>query len=138
MQTVKELDPQLQRWATSPRSRRMKNAIVEFLSQQTATAWPGERLIGSTEVLESIIGKYKRLQSMHSGGGMTGMILSIGAMVGQPCHDRIVEALKQVTNSKVWQWCREHLGVTLQAQRKLAFAAEQIRDPKRLAMEQSF
>lgn len=137
-QTVKELEPQLQPWATCPRSYRMKNAIVEFLSQQTAAARPGERLIGSTEVLESIIGKYKRLQSMHSGGGMTGMILSIGALVGQSCNDRIVEALKRVTNSKVWQWCREHLGVTLQAQRKLAFATEQIRDPKQLAMVSHF
>jgi hypothetical protein len=128
-QTVKELEPQLRRWATSPRRRRMKDAIVEFLSQQAAAARPGERLIGSTEVLESIIGKYKRLQSMHSGGGMTGMILSIGALVGQQCHDRIGEALRQVTNHKVWQWCRKHLGVTLQAQRKLAFVTEQIRDP---------
>jgi hypothetical protein len=43
--------------------------------------------------------------------------------------------LRQVTNSQVGQWCREHLGVALQTQRKLAFAAEQIWDPKRLAME---
>jgi hypothetical protein len=127
--TVQELKPQLQRCATCPRSRRMQGAILEFLAQQAAAARPGERLIGSTEVLESIIGKYKRLQSMHSGGGMTGMILSIGAMVGQSCRDRMAEALQQVTNQKVWQWCRERLGVTLQAQRQLAWATEHIRNP---------
>lgn len=131
-QTVSELEPRLQALATCPRSRRMKDAVVEFLSSQTAAARPGERLIGSTEVLESIIGKYKRLQSMHSGGGMTGMILSIGALVGQQSHDRIAEALQKVTNSKVWQWCRDRLGVTLQSQRKRAFATEQIPDPKQL------
>jgi len=124
-ETVKNLEPRLQALAVCPRGRRMKDAILEFLAEQTAAARPGERLIGSTEVLESIIGKYKRLQGMHSGGGMTGMILSVGALVGQPSRGRIVEALKQVTNNKVWQWCREHLGVTLQAQRKLAFATEQ-------------
>ena len=48
------------------------DSILEFVSQQASHARPGERLIGSTEVLESIIGKYKRLQSMHSKGGMTG------------------------------------------------------------------
>jgi hypothetical protein len=131
-ETVTELTPRLQALAVCRRSRRMKDAIVEFLSGQAAAARPGERLIGSTEVLESIIGKYKRLQSMHSGGGMTGMILSVGALVGRPSRARIVEALKTVTNSQVWQWCRERLGVTLQAQRKLAFAAEQIQYPKPL------
>jgi hypothetical protein len=128
--TVAELTPRLQALAVCPRSWRMKDAILEFLSGQAAAARPGERLIGSTEVLESIIGKYKRLQSMHSGGGMTGMILSIGALVGRQSRDRIVEGLKRVTNSQVGQWCREHLGITLQAQRKLAFAAEQIQHPK--------
>ena len=103
--TVSELEPRLQALATCPRSRRMKEAIVEFLSGQSAAARAGERLIGSTEVLESIIGKYKRLQSMHSGGGMTGMILSIGALMGQPSHDRIAAALQKVTNNKVWKWC---------------------------------
>lgn len=137
-ETVKDLEPRLQALAVCPRGWRMKDAILAFLAGQTAAARPGERLIGSTEVLESIIGKYKRLQSMHSGGGMTGMILSVGALVGQPSRDRIVEALKQVTNSKVWQWCRERLGVTLQAQRKLAFATEQKLDPKQLTNPISF
>ncbi len=132
-ETVPELTPRLQALAVCPRSRRMQDAIVEFLADQAAAARPGERLIGSTEVLESIIGKYKRLQSMHSGGGMTGMILSIGALVGQQSRDRILEALKQVTNTHVWQWCRERLGVTLQAQRKIAFAPEQKRDPRKMA-----
>jgi hypothetical protein len=127
--TVTELAPRLLALAVCPRGRRMQEAIVEFLAEQSAAARPGERLIGSTEVLESIIGKYKRLQSMHSGGGMTGMILSIGALVGHWGRDRIAEGLQRVTNSQVGQWCRERLGVTIQAQRKLAFAAEQIQHP---------
>jgi hypothetical protein len=135
---VAELAPRLQTLAVCPRSRRMRDAIVEFLAAQSAAARPGERLIGSTEVLESIIGKYKRLQSMHSGGGMTGMILGIGALVGQQSADRIIEGLKRVTNRQVGQWCRERLGITLQAQRKLAFAAEQIQYPKPSASLASF
>jgi hypothetical protein len=131
--TVAELAPRLQALAVCPRSRRMQEAIVEFLAEQSAAARPGERLIGSTEVLESIIGKYKRLQSMHSGGGMTGMLLSVGALVGHWSRERIAEGLQRVTNSQVGHWCRERLGVTLQAQRKLAFAAEQFQYPKPLA-----
>ncbi len=109
----------------------MKDAILEFVSQQASHARPGERLIGSTEVLESIIGKYKRLQSMHSKGGMTGMILSVGAIVGQRTRDTVRNALEQVTNSDILQWSREHLGITPQSHRKLALEGNKTKIKKR-------
>jgi hypothetical protein len=124
---AEQLRPLLERQPLSPRGARMKDAIVEFVAQQSAAARPGERLIGSTEVLESIIGKYKRLQSMHSAGGMTGMILSLGAIVARRSMDTLRTALSTVTNRDVRQWCRENLGVTLQAQRQLALPAERKR-----------
>ncbi len=108
------------------------DALVAFVSQQSSAAQPGERLVGSTEVLESIIGKYKRLQSTYSGGGMTGMILSIGSMVGRRSPESVRTALEQVTNHQVGQWCRKHLGVTVQAQRKSALPPAQKWDPQQL------
>jgi hypothetical protein len=126
---AKEVRGELDRLPIGRGSDRMMEAIVEFVSQQSRMARRDERLIGSTEVLESIIGKYKRLQSMHNAGGMTGMILSIGAIVGGRSLESIRAALSKVSNSDVWQWCRKNLGTTLQAQRALAFQAEQNRDP---------
>ncbi len=78
----------------------------------------GERLIGSTEVLESIIGKYKRFQSSHSKGGMSDMILSIGAMLGSQAAWTIKQGLEKVRSADVDTWCRENLGLTIAAQRK--------------------
>jgi hypothetical protein len=135
---AEELRPKLDRLCNGPRGARMKEAILEFISQQSRAARPGERLIGSTEVLESLIGKYKRLQSMHSGGGMTGMILSIGAIVGRRSLDALRAALSKVSNSDVWQWCRANLGITLQTQRQLAFPAEQNPDQVQLVHGLSF
>lgn len=60
-----ELRKRLQPLATCARSRRLKNRLLQFAAEQTAAAQPDERLIGSTEVLESLIGKYKRLQALH-------------------------------------------------------------------------
>jgi hypothetical protein len=135
---AEELRLKLDRLPVGPRGGRMKEAILEFISQQSCVARPGERLIGSTEVLESIIGKYKRLQSMHSAGGMTGMILSIGAIVGRRSLDALRTALTTAANNHVWQWCRENLGLTLQSQRKLALPSEQKQDQPRLAHAQHF
>lgn len=118
-----ELQGQLQSLVATASGRRLKDGILSFLAEQSSPLAEDERLIGATEVLESIIGKYKRLQSSHSKGGMTAMLLSIGAMVGKQATADIKTALQSVTTADVITWCKKHLGITLQAQRKLALGA---------------
>jgi hypothetical protein len=119
----RDLETRLQPLATTAAGRRFKGALLSFVAEQSSALAKRERLIGSTEVLESIIGKYKRLQSSHSKGGMTAMLLSIGAMVGKQAKAEIKTALQSVTTADVITWCKQHLGITLQAQRKLALGA---------------
>jgi hypothetical protein len=120
-----ELARRLKPLADSPSGRRLLREILEFVSAQTRHLKPHERVPGTTEVLESIIGKYKRLQSSHSAGGMTPLLLSIGAFVGQTTDAFILQALETIRTADVDEWCRENLGQTLQSQRRQAFAAQQ-------------
>jgi HEAT repeat protein len=120
-----ELRALLQPLASCAATSRLQNQLLEFADTQAAVARPGERLIGSTEVLESLIGKYKRLQALHSGHGMTRTILALGAIVSQRCLTTLRAALQHVTNRQVHDWCQQHLGLTLQARRRHAFAQEQ-------------
>jgi hypothetical protein len=109
--------------ATSVPAKRMRAAALDFVADQSRGAQtPAERLLGHSEVLESLIGKYKRLQSTHSKGGMTAMLLSFGAIVSQKTDDIIAQALAAVPSRAVTQWCCDQLGVTLQAQRTFALA----------------
>lgn len=133
-----ELRRRLQPLATCPRSRRLKNRLLQFAAEQAAAVRPGERLLGSTEVLESLIGKYKRLQALHSAHGMTQMILALGAIVGRRCRETICQALTHVTTRHVAEWCRKHLGRTLQSRRHHAFPPEQNQHPKLLRNQPSF
>jgi len=133
-----ELRARLEPLAKCARSRRLIDNLLEFGAAQAAAARPGERLVGSTEVLESLIGKYKRLQAMHSGDGITRTILSLGALVGQRCLRTLRQALATVTNRHLADWCQQHIGITLQARRKLAFAAEQKRPPRTAQCTTSF
>lgn len=118
-----ELRAQLEPILTTPAARRMSRQVLDFLAEQSAGLAAEERLIGSTEVLESIIGKYKRVQSCHSKGGMTAMLLSIGAMIGQHTPESLKHALETVRSADVETWCRDHLGLTLHSQRRLALGA---------------
>ena len=95
-----------------------------------------ERLLGSSEVLESVIGKFKYLAGERGQHGMTGMVLSIGAFVGRQAINTVQAAMEEITTPDVWNWCREHLGATVQSVRRRitqALAPEQKR--KTLALE---
>jgi hypothetical protein len=118
---VAELRRQLTPLATRRTPHKMREELLEFVGEQSAQARSKERLIGASEVIESVIGKYKRMQSTHSQGGMTAMVLSVGAIVAKKTIRTIRSALTRITTQNVTSWCREHLGVTLQAQRCLAF-----------------
>ena len=117
------LERQLAPLVTTDSAQRMIAAVLEIVANESAAAKSNkERLVGSSEVLESLIGKYKQMQSTHSKGGMTAMLLSFGAIVSEKTHETIARALDTVRTSQVGEWCCKNLGVTLQSQRKLAFA----------------
>lgn len=102
-------------------SQRMKDSLLRFVDEQSSATRKRERLPGSSEVLESLIGKYKRLQSTHSQGGMSAMLLSFGAIVLDKTTDTLQRALETITTQDVSDWVKQKLGMTIQAQRKLAF-----------------
>jgi hypothetical protein len=81
-------------------------------------------LVGSTEVLESVFGKWKTLERQEARQGITSLILSLGALVGSWPLARITEALEATPVKQVVEWCREHLPSSVQSQRRLAFAAQ--------------
>jgi hypothetical protein len=115
------LDIRLAPFATMPAPKRMRAAVLDFVAEQACLVQsPSERLLGHSEVLESLIGKYKHLQSTHSKGGMTAMLLSFGAIVSTKTEEAIVRGLTAVQTSAVAKWCQQNLGSTLQSQRILA------------------
>lgn len=109
----------------TPRSamaQRVATRLVDFVALQSASARPEERLPGSSEVLESLIGKGKRLEGQHSQSGFTKMILGVAAAVVRPTAECLTAALTTVKNSDVLNWCRDRLGISLAAKRRQAFA----------------
>jgi hypothetical protein len=111
------LEEQLSGLAINACAHTMQTEVIQFVSRQSAQARPEEHLIGSSEVLESLIGRYKRLQGTQSAGGVTPLVLAVGAMVLDLTTSILGQALSAIRVRDVLTWCREHLGLTLQAQR---------------------
>lgn len=118
-----ELTERLQHMAHTDRTKRVRTELVAFVAQESAKAHPGERLLGSSEVIESVLGKLKRLEQDQAKSGFTGLLLSIGAMVASTTSDVILKALETVPTKRVLAWCKESLGRSVQAKRQEALAS---------------
>jgi len=101
-------------------SRSLIKEIETFVDSQSCQAAVGEHLLGSSECIESLIGKGKRLEGQQSKGGFTKMILGMAAAVVTPTKDRIFSALSNVKTKDLKRWCAEKLGRSILSRRREA------------------
>jgi hypothetical protein len=80
-----------------------------------------ERFVASTEILESSFGKLKRMERDQSSDGVTGLILAMGAIVGQFSEEELRQALDSTPQKKVDNWVRRKLGQSIQWLRRQFF-----------------
>jgi hypothetical protein len=95
--------------------------LTTFVAAESKKARPGERLPGSTEVLESCFGKFKNLERDQARGGFTSFVLALGAMLAKKTASAVASALKRSPTRAVHEWRQENLGQTLAGKRTLAF-----------------
>ena len=98
------------------RGQRVAQHLLSFVETEAAKAAPHERFLGSSEVIESVFGKLKRLEQHHAQSGFTGLVLAVGALVSTTTLEVIQQALETVSTRQVRQWCQQHLGPSVQAQ----------------------
>jgi len=102
--------------------RRLAGELVKFVREQASKAKPGERLPGSTEVLESCFGKFKTLEKDQAKGGFTSLLLGFGTLFAEATIEKVVDAMRAVPTREIKDWCAKHLGQTLFSKRIEAFA----------------
>jgi len=115
-----ELQQSLAAHRQTPLGDRLATRLIDAVSEQSAAARPGEQLVGSSECLESLIGKGKRLEGSQSLSGFTKMVLGLAAAVVDPTLQYVSESLSKTKTSDVTSWCRENFKTSVQAQRRQA------------------
>jgi len=117
MQFQKEL-PQLKH----TQSIALKETLLDFIKTQESCCQDGERLPGSSEVIESVFGKQKYLEQDYAKEGFTSLILAIGALVGTMTVNDVKDALIFTPVENVVKWCKDNLGQTLQSKKIEAYS----------------
>ena len=104
-------------------NRQFRHELLQFMRSQAVHCRPNERLPGSSEVIESVFGKQKRLEGEQSKSGFTGLLLGIPAMVAELTTDLVKQALESTPVKAVIEWKAKYLGDTVQAKRRQAFSS---------------
>jgi len=117
------LEERLRPLAQTPRAQSVRTELLAFVAEEAAKAKPNERLVGSSEVIESVLGKLKRLEQDQAKSGFTSLVLSVCALVSVTTQEVLQQALETIPTKKVVEWCTKNLGPSIQAKRKEAFAS---------------
>ena len=113
-----DLQIELDELPENQRFEHIKEELIQFVGEEQEKVKEGERLLGSSEIIESVIGKYKGLQQDQVKGGFTGMLLGLAASVSDLKMDTIINAINSIPTKKVWQWIKRNVGNSVYSQRK--------------------
>jgi len=101
-----------------PRELQFADLLVMFLLEQSRGVKPGERFVGSSEVLESLFGKMKYMEHEQTAFGFTSLILAAMAHVGSLDDELIKQAILTVKLSDIDGWSLREIGRSIQSQRR--------------------
>lgn len=108
--------------ANTDRAKKVQELLLAFVEEESSKAKPDERLLGSSEVIESVFGKLKAIEQDQAKSGFTNLLLSAAAIVSKTTEDVVEKALKTVRTKEVLDWCNKNIGQSVQSMRKEAFA----------------
>lgn len=105
----------------------MKSAI-DFVKKEAVKANAGERLLGSSEIIESLFGKQKNIEKEQSRSGFTGLLLALPALVSETSEAIIKKAL--ASTKYIVDWCKKNIIKSIQAKRAEAFKTKNKEEQK--------
>ena len=99
----------------------LRSRLRAYVACGSRSVKPGERLIGSTEILESAFGVQKRLSRDQSSSGLTVLSVGLGAMLGSATPEQMQSDVERVPEKAVECWAKRMFGSTVQWLRRRFF-----------------
>ena len=94
------------------------NQILEFVKKQEAKLAPGQTIIGSSDIIESMFGKWKSMAPEDSMAGITDKIFILPLLAVNLTAELIKKALEDTPMQKIEEWHKNTLGKTMYAKRR--------------------
>lgn len=109
-------------WRTEDSSAtRIAVQLIEWIKQSSDKLKENDRVWLSTEILESLYGKFKQVEKQQSKGGFTRVIAAIPTLCIKATQQIVRKAFQAVNSPQTLQWLEDSLGKTLNARRNAAY-----------------
>src|SRR2546426_2104830 len=112
--------------ARSPIRKEVSHSLQHYVP---VVELSGSPLLGSSDVIESLIGKAKQRLEAHGRSELNKSILLIPCLCGELTQDLVAEALTTVRVQDVTTWVSENVGETMQSKRRREFPRSQPQTP---------
>jgi len=108
------------------KEKAFRREVLSFVRQEGAKVPVRKKYLGSTDVLESLFGKYKELAENAPCREITANVLMIPLLVTTLTADLLRQALETVRGEDVERWLDEHLGPSPQKKKRTVLAPPRI------------
>jgi len=117
--TPEELGNLLGQLSLSERAKTFAIKVLDFVFEQSLKAEYNERLLGSSEIIESLIGTLKQRLNSQSRSGFTASVLMASTIAGEVSMSMTHEAMEEISAGDVLEWSAAFIGDTIQKKRRI-------------------
>jgi hypothetical protein len=100
-----------------PPALQLSSQINDFLERETKTIHKGETLLGTSDIIESIFGKYKLFSEKMPIKGIGKLVLTIPAFTAQITLQKVKKAVEYIHAKDVQDWIGKFVGKSILAKR---------------------
>ena len=104
---------------TNPKAKKLKNKMIDFF-QDEVMQFPKKAitLLGSSDIIESVFGKYKIFTARTPLKEIGKSILTIPILTTEVTVSEVKKAMETISNRKLLEWTKDNVGESLFAKRK--------------------
>lgn len=95
-----------------------REKIAILLNEEGRKVPEGQHYLGSSEIIESLFGKFKEMEDHHASSGLTSLVLAIPALAGEIDETEIFNAMSTISQSSLDSWYEKNMGPTFLSKRR--------------------
>jgi hypothetical protein len=103
---------------TDLRCYKFREKVAIALNDEGKKVPDGQHYLGSSEIIESLFGRFKEMEDHHATSGLTSLVLAIAALAGKIDETDIVNAMTTISQADLDSWYEENMGPTFLSKRR--------------------
>lgn len=107
----------------SDNGKKFKKTLIYNIDKQKKILPNTNKILFSSDILESIFGKYKNRVSENPMASVTCLMLIIASFTSDLTEEKVKQSIENIKISDIKKWSEENIGVSLYKKRKALLAA---------------